>query len=368
MRKIGVIGIGKLGICFALNLERSGYDVIGIDIFKEYVKDINNKTLQSTEPLVEEYLKKSLKLKASTKLNDVIDDDIDLLFVFVATPSLPDGSYDHSQIERISDELITFGRRNHPTHLIVGCTTMPGYCNTLATKMSPYNYTVSYNPEFIAQGNIIHDLQNPDQVLIGEADDEVGLILEQVYSTICKNQPIYCRMDRLSAEITKIATNCFLTTKISFANSIGDLAIKTGANKEKILEAIGSDSRIGRKYLGYGFGFGGPCFPRDNRALGKFARENDYELLISDATDDVNRRHLTFQLEEYLKTYPEGSTIIFNGVSYKKGSTLIEESQQLALAVSLSKKKRNVLIRDQKEVIRQVEKLYPNLFTFEETQ
>lgn len=368
MRKIGVIGIGKLGICFALNMERKDYEVIGVDVFQDYVNSINNKTLRSTEPLVEVYLKESTRLSVSTKLRDLIDDDIALLFVFVATPSLPDGSYDHSQIERISDELIAFGRRNHPTHLIIGCTTMPGYCDTLATKMDPYNYTVSYNPEFIAQGNIIHDLQNPDQVLIGEANDKVGLMIQQVYSTICENQPVYCRMDRLSAEITKIATNCFLTTKISFANSIGDLAIKTGADKEKILRAIGSDSRIGTKYLRYGFGFGGPCFPRDNRALGKFARENNYELLISDATDEVNKRHLTFQLEEYLKKYPEGSTVIFDGVSYKKGSLLIEESQQLALAVSLSEKKRNVVIRDLKEVILQVEKLYPNLFTFEETQ
>ena len=368
MRKIGVIGIGKLGICFALNLERKGYDVIGVDVFEEYVKDINNKTLQSTEPLVEDYLKKSLKLKASTKLNDVIDDDIDLLFVFVATPSLPDGSYDHSQMERISDELITFGRRNHPTHLIVGCTTMPGYCNTLGTKMSPYNYTVSYNPEFIAQGSIIQDQQHPDRVLIGEANETAGNRIQELYERICDNSPTFCRMDRLSAEIAKIATNCFLTTKISFANSIGDLAIQTGADKDKILKAIGADSRIGPKYLNYGFGFGGPCFPRDNRALGKFASENNYGLLISEATDEVNKRHLDFQLKQLLEKHPEGSTLTFDGVGYKKGSTLIEESQQLALAVSLSKKKRNVLIRDQKEVIRQVEKLYPNLFTFEETQ
>lgn len=368
MKKIGVIGIGKLGICFALNLERKGYDVIGVDVLEEYVKDLNNKTLHSTEPLVEEYLKNSVKLKASTKLSNIIDDDIKLLFVFVATPSLPDGSYDHSQIERISDELITFGRRNHQTHLIIGCTTMPGYCDALAKKIAPYNYTVSYNPEFIAQGNIIRDQQQPDQVLIGEANETAGNSIQEVYENICDNSPTFCRMDRLSAEIAKIATNCFLTTKISFANSIGDLAIQTGADKDKILKALGADSRIGPKYLNYGFGFGGPCFPRDNRALGKFASENNYRLLISEATDEVNKRHLDFQLKQLLEEHPEGSTVTFDGVSYKKGSILLDESQQLALALALHKKNRKVLIRDLKEVIEQVEKLYPNLFTFEETQ
>jgi nucleotide sugar dehydrogenase len=368
MEKIGLIGIGKLGICFALNLERKGYHVIGVDIDAAYVQAINSKQLISPEPKVSEYLSNSANLKASTNLKDVVQNDIAKLFVFVATPSLPDGSYDHSQIEKITNELIDFGKREVTTHLIIGCTTMPGYCQKLAKRMQPYNYTVNYNPEFIAQGSIIHNQQFPDQVLIGEANKAVGNEIQKVYETICENEPTFCRMDPLSAEICKIATNCFLTTKISFANSIGDLAIQTGADKDKILKALGADSRIGAKYLNYGFGFGGPCFPRDNRALGKFASENNYRLLISEATDEVNKRHLDFQLKQLLEEHPEGSTVTFDGVSYKKGSILLDESQQLALALALHKKNRKVLIRDLKEVIEQVEKLYPNLFTFEETQ
>lgn len=366
MKHIGIIGIGKLGICFALNAERKEFEVLGIDISSEYVCQVNNKTLKSSEPLVEDYLKDSKNFKASTNLHEIIHDNISVIFVFVATPSLTDGSYDHSQIEKISAELISFGRREHPVHLVIGCTTMPKYCDTLADKLAPYNYTVSYNPEFIAQGNIIKDQQYPDQVLIGEANEAAGDMIQKIYEQICENKPVFCRMDRTSAEICKIATNCFLTTKISFANSIGDLAIITGADKDKILAAIGSDSRIGGKYLNYGFGFGGPCFPRDNRALGKFAKENDYELLISEATDEVNKRHLAFQLEQYLNKYKEGELVTFDGVSYKKGSILLDESQQLLLAVSLVKQKRKVKIIDRKEVLEQVKKIYPNMFIFEE--
>lgn len=362
MEKIGVIGIGKLGICFALNAERKGYKVIGVDVSPSYVNAINSKTLKSTEPLVEDYLSASNHFKATTSINEIIENDINTIFIFVATPSLPDGSYNHNQIERVTDDLISVGKREKEIHLVIGCTTMPGYCQQLSEKMKPYNYTISYNPEFIAQGSIIKNQQYPDQVLIGEANEEVGNYIQSIYENLCENTPTFCRMDALSAEISKIATNCFLTTKISFANSIGDLAIQAGADKDKILKAIGADSRIGSKYLGYGFGFGGPCFPRDNRALGKFADDSEYELLISKATDEVNRRHLEFQFQDYLSKYSEDEIIEFNGVSYKQGSILLDESQQLALAVKLAKSGRKVTIQDKKEVIEQVLKIYPDLF------
>ncbi|MGB1317805.1 MAG: hypothetical protein ACPG5W_06350, partial [Flavobacteriales bacterium] len=198
-----------------------------------------------------------------------------------------------------------------------------------------------------------------------EANLEVGDRLEAIYRKMVKNQPTYCRMDPLSAEITKLATNCFLTTKISFANSIGDLATKAGANPEKILAAVGSDSRIGSKYLGYGFGFGGPCFPRDNRALGKYAESEGYPLQISKATDEVNSEHFQFQLSQYLNTYGVDEPIVFDGVAYKKGTSQLTESQQLRLAVALANKGRKVVVRDTEEVTTQLNQLYPNLFDFQ---
>lgn len=360
--KVGILGIGKLGLCFALHLEKNGYQVTGVDVSNEYVSSINNKTLSSSEPFVTASLRESKNLTATCIVEDVLQDDVSLLFVFVATPSLQDGSYDHSQVESIAAQLVKFGKRKYVTDLVIGCTTMPGYCNNLAEKLKPYNYRVSYNPEFIAQGSIMHNLVNPDQVLIGEADKEAGDIIQHVYSRVCENEPNYCRMDRLSAEITKLATNCFLTTKIAFANAVGDLAIRTGADYEKILWAVGADSRIGNKYLKYGFGFGGPCFPRDNRALSLFAAQNDFEWQIGKATDLSNQNHLEEQFRYYMETYDANSEIVFDYVTYKKDSVLLEESQQLALAVKLAKAGRKVVVKERKEVANQLNNLYPGLF------
>jgi UDPglucose 6-dehydrogenase len=363
MSRIAVIGVGRLGLCFALNLERAGIHVWGIETHKEYLASLQNGTFESPEPEVNTLLAAASYLHLTDSLSCIVENDISDIFIMVATPSADEGSYDHGQIERVAHELKSIGNPLEMRNMYIGCTTMPGYCDTLAAAMAPHGYTVSYNPEFIAQGSIIRDQLYPDQVLIGEASIEVGDRLEAIYRRMVHNNPRYCRMDRLSAEITKIATNCFLTTKISFANSIGDLATKAGADPTKILSAIGADSRIGSKYLNYGFGFGGPCFPRDNRALGKFGDDQGYELLISKATDEVNRRHIDFQFSEY--THNSGP-IVFHQVSYKKDSTIIEESQQLALAVRLAKAGRQVIIRERVEVIRLVEQAHPGLFTLEE--
>lgn len=366
MKNIGIIGIGKLGICFALNLEKAGYSIVGVDANEEYVVALNNKTINSFEPFVNEYLQEAKNFKATTLLSDIICDEIEMIFVMVATPSLKDGSYNHNQLERIVLELISFGKRNKIIDIVIGCTVMPGYCNTLSQRLKDYNYSINYNPEFIAQGNIILNQQYPDQVLIGEACEESGDKIEAVYKQLCKNNPTICRMDLLSAEIAKIATNCFLTTKISFANSIGDLARKVGANPDKILSAIGADSRIGSKYLGYGFGFGGPCFPRDNRALNLYARQSSHELLISAATDEINKQHLEFQFQQYLQKFLPNDVIMFDYITYKKDSILLDESQQLALAVKLAKAGRSVKIIERKEIIAVLSNDYPDLFILEE--
>ena len=134
MEKIGIIGLGKLGLCLGLNLEKVGYTILGVDIDDNYISDINNKSFVSSEPLVSEYLLQSTKLIASTKIDQLVHDDIDTIFILVATPSLPNGSYDHSQIEKVANQLIVLGEREKCVDIIVGCTVMPGYCNTFKRK------------------------------------------------------------------------------------------------------------------------------------------------------------------------------------------------------------------------------------------
>lgn len=361
---IGVIGLGKLGICFALNLDHVGFQVTGLDLNPDYVAQINQRTLQSFEPQVENLLASAKQLHATTDLGELLATSADLIFLVVATPSLPDGSYNHQQVDNVVAALRAQGRSNRPRHLVVMCTTMPGYCDSIAEELATLNYTLSYNPEFIAQGTVVRDQQFPDQVLIGEASEAVGDMIVAVYAQLCQSSPTYCRMSRISAEIAKIATNCFLTTKISFANSIGDLATRVGAEPDKILAAIGSDDRIGARYLKYGFGYGGPCFPRDNRALGLYGSQQGYPMLISNATDQVNQNHLQFQVAAFLATHPEDQALVFDTVTYKEGTTILEESQQLALAVEVAKAGRQVSIIEHPAVIHELKAAYGDLFTY----
>lgn len=365
MAKIGVVGIGRLGLCFALNLERVGFDVYGVDSNSDYIQSIRNKTLVSNEPHVESFLSQSEYLNVSTELQSVINPEIQLIFICVPTPSKADGTFDHSYIEQVCDEILTFDRPEKETHLIINSTVMPGYCDQLYEKMSAHGYSVSYNPEFIAQGSIIEDQQFPDQVLIGEASEEVGSEIEAIYRCFVQNDARFSRMSRTEAEITKLAVNCFLTTKIAFANSIGDLTIQNGGNQDNVLGAIGADSRIGSNFLRYGFGYGGPCLPRDNRAMGQAAKQAGLELPISAATDKSNNLHRDFQREAFELSYSEDEQIVFTGLTYKPNSDIIEESQRLQLAVDLAKKGYKVLLRDRAEVINQIGAIHHDLFSYE---
>ena len=232
-------------------------------------------------------------------------------------------------------------------------------------KLEPYGYTVTYNPEFIAQGTILKDQSNPDMVLIGEGSTEIGDILENAYNKMTDNKPRICRMSRTEAEICKISLNCFLTTKISFANMIGDIASANNLPAENILNAIGSDTRIGNKYLKYGYGYGGPCFPRDNRALAIFANDIGRPAPISLATDNMNKIHLEFQIQQFCENTPIGETILLESVTYKPQTIILEESQQLAFAVGIAKSGHYVIIRETQPVINQLAEKYGDLFVYE---
>lgn len=363
MKHVSVIGIGKLGLCFSLTLERSGYNVVGVDVSQEYVDLINKKEFVSSEAGVTDALQKAESFEATTSVESALSHS-DLLFVIVATPSLENGRYDHSQIDSLLDELEGHGRQENQKHLIVCCTTMPGYCDSITERMNKLNYTVSYNPEFIAQGTILRDQERPDMVLIGEANSEIGDILQEIYEKHTTNEPRICRMSVVEAEITKLALNCFLTTKIAYANMIGDIVTRSGGEPSTVLSAIGSDSRIGNKYLGYGYGYGGPCFPRDNRALAIFAADIGMEAPISVASDESNSLHLQYQISEFVENNSKDEEVCFDFVTYKPESTLLVESQQLAFAVGIAQAGFKVVIREREEVISQLKEKYGDLFEY----
>ena len=367
MQKIGIIGIGKLGLCLALNLEKAGFDVIGIDLSQEYVDLINTKKLSSPEPYVSEMLLQSKNLKASIHLSDILSKDVKIIFVLVPTTANNTDGYDHHYLDGVMNSLVCFGIREEEVLLVISSTTMPGYCDSLAKRLEPHNYHIIYNPEFIAQGRVIYDQTNMAQVIFGSDNPEKAKILERIYDKLNVNAaPKYYYMSRKSAELTKIATNCFLTTKIAFANSIGDLATSIGADPDLVLDAIGADPRIGSEFLKYGFGYGGPCLPRDNRALSQIEKEGlPEDLLLSEAVDHSNKAHLEYQLKQFQKKYNTSEIIIFDQVTYKKGTPNTEESQQLALAINLAKQGYRVKIVETQNLINTISERFGDLFEYE---
>ncbi len=353
--KIGVIGAGRLGICFALLCEAAGYDVLVSDIREEYVNDLNNRKIITNEPEVENLLRMAKNFKATTDNREVID-ECDLIYTLVSTPSLPDGSYNVSSVWDVVD---CFGEVEDKKYFVVGCTVNPGDCEKFSQKL-PNNIEVFYNPEFIAQGSIINDLRTADMVLLGHsAHKNNELIIQEIknlYKKIQTTRSIVCCMSNTSAEITKIAVNCFLTTKISYANMLGDVLHQAGCGDEitNVLTAIGTDSRIGRKYLNYGFGYGGPCLPRDNRAFAAFARSVGMNYNLGFVTDEINNQHAKFVCEFYEKMNDKNNPFYFDSIAYKKGTDILTESQQYRLCLDLLDKGYKVYIRNDSRITPQI--------------
>ena len=327
--KIGVIGAGRLGICFALLVDRVGYDVVVSDVRESYVKGLNERTISTNEPEVADLLKDS-NIRATTSNKEVIE-ECNIIYTFVATPSTKDGNYDVSAVdsvvkdfEGVSDKIF-----------VVGCTTNPGDCEKFQKKLD--GVKVFYNPEFIAQGSIVQGLREADMVLVGgdyDAHEEHNAIF-QIYEAIQTTPLNYNSMSLTAAELTKIALNCFLTMKISYANQVGEVMSRFGLGKEidNVLDAIGADSRVGSKYLGYGFGFGGPCLPRDNRAFAHAAERVGLKNNIGLTIDAFNDEHSDFLVDYLCERNPNKKRPFYfsEGVTYKKGTDILEESQQYKL-------------------------------------
>ena len=352
--KIGVIGAGRLGICFALLCERAGYDVLVSDIREDYVNDLNAKKISTNEPEVEDLLRISKNFRATTNNKEVIE-ECDLIYTLVATPSLEDGSYDVSAVWDVVEDLKDVTKKKY---FVVGCTTNPGDCDAFQ-KYLPRNVHVMYNPEFIAQGSIISDLKQADMVLLGvdpTMEDHVVDDIRTLYKKIQTTRAIVCVMSPKSTEITKIAVNCFLTTKISYANMLGDVLHKSGCGDETtaVLRAIGTDSRIGGKYLNYGLGYGGPCLPRDNRAFAHFAQKVGLEYNLGYVTDGFNNEHAQTVADYWEEMNKDRKPFYFEYISYKKGTDIITESQQYRLCLDLLDRGFKVYIQNDRRVSSQV--------------
>jgi len=338
--KIGVIGAGRLGLTFALLCEKAGYDVLVSDKREDYVQNLNQGVCVTNEPMIQKMLFEVYDFKSTTDNIEIIR-ECDVIFTFVATPSTVDGNYDTSKVFEVANDFFTASQLEIPVYdkkFIIGCTTNPGDVEQIQDKLRMFNIQVAYNPEFIAQGEIVKGLEQSDIVLIGTEYPELGNMLVKIYEKI-QTTPVNAHiMSSKAAEVTKIGINCFLTTKISYANMMGDILMKAGLNDEidTVLSAIGGDTRVGKKYMKYGFGFGGPCLPRDNRALGYYAKNLGMELNLPLTVDDFNKEHAAFLKDHYISLNPNKETpFVMNYITYKRGTDILEESQQFKLCIDL---------------------------------
>ena len=356
LHSISVCGLGKLGSCIAATLAVRGFDVVGIDIDREKVDKINRGVAPVDEPLLAEAVRVGhSRLRATLDPKDAVATDA--TFFIPPSPSLPDGSFSNEfllkAMQPVARAVKEAGKRNHL--FVCSSTTTPGTIDTVLIPMLEReldgvcgeDFGVCYNPEFIALGDVVNGLLDPDLVLIGESDPDSGAALEELYRKFNRNSPRIARMSIVSAELTKISLNSFVTMKISFTNQLRLIAARhQGANIHAILDALGNDSRIGKKYLRAGLSYGGPCFPRDNRLLAYTARQVGLDAPLAEASDRVNERTKQELVDTVDQMATPGQTVAVLGVTYKPNTYITEEAAGLFLAQQLKRRGRRVLIHD----------------------
>jgi UDPglucose 6-dehydrogenase len=356
--KISVIGLGKLGSPLAAVFASKGFEVIGVDMNVAAVEAINSGRAPVDEPQLQELIEQHRqRLRATLDVDEAISGS-EVTFVVVPTPSDAAGRFSNAAVLRAMESVGTALRRKSEYHVVViTSTVMPGSTDgeirasleRHADRAVGPALGLCYNPEFIALGSVVRDMLRPDMILIGESDSKAGDLLETIYLSSCDNQPAIRRMNFVNAELSKIAVNTFVTTKISYANMLADICDRLpGANVDVVTQALGSDSRIGTKYLKGATGYGGPCFPRDNVAFGVLARSLGARAELAEATDVLNR----YQVERVLGTvearlFDSGAVGVL-GLSYKPDTAVVEESQGVALVERLLDRGHRVIAYDPK--------------------
>jgi UDPglucose 6-dehydrogenase len=373
---ISVIGLGKLGLCTAACFASKGHRVIGIDTNQHILDQLRLKQCPIDEPGLEELLEKAW---ANLTVADNADEAVrnsEITLIIVPTPSQSDGKFTNKFIETALQPLAISLKEKGSFHVIdVVSTVMPGSCDRqfkpmlekISGKVCGADFGLVYNPEFIALGSVIRDFLNPDMVLIGASDNRSGDIVKELYLSIYEGNPDIKVMSLVNAEITKLSLNCFVTMKISFANELASICERVpGADIDAITGALGSDTRIGFKYLKGGLGFGGPCFPRDNQAFQAFARESGVEPRLGPQVVAINNSVVDRLFDIISKNTNSGDKVALLGLSYKRGTHIIEESQSIMLAKRLLNSGFVVSVHDPKALSAAKDALGDNVSYFDD--
>lgn len=348
---IGVIGLGKLGCSMFAAFASNGNKVFGYDINERSRDILKTKKAPVTETDLEKEIELGFKNYIIVNCPEDVVKNSEVIYIIVPTPSLSDGTFDTQYLENVIENITSTDCDCEEKLLVITSTVLPGDTRLkLINKVRIKNEPISkikfcYSPEFIALGSVLKDLKNPDFLLVGEEVPNCSEPHIKAMMSILRDKNIPIRkMSIESAEMAKISINSYITSKISFANAIGLTAESiNNCSPNDVLSAIGSDSRIGNKYLSKGLGFGGPCFPRDNRAIQQVINRTEnlnYHLPIDNEIFNKELPNFYANKIETLCNEKNINNILIVGLTYKDGSHLLEESQAYSIALKLASLKK----------------------------
>lgn len=335
--KITVIGTGYVGLVAGACLADMGNEVICIDNDTNKINQLKNGVIPIYEPGLEELVKANSKegrLSFSSDLDNAVKIS-QVCFIAVGTPQGEDGSAD---LKYVFDVAKSIARAMNGYKVIVNKSTVPvgtaQQVEQIVKENTNHPFDVVSNPEFLKQGNAVDDFLHPDRVIIGSNSDKATQIMQDIYAPFFRTGNRVIVMDVKSSEMTKYASNSFLATKISFMNEIANLCEKVGADAQMVRIGMSTDSRIGNKFLFPGLGYGGSCFPKDVKALVKTGLENNCEMKIVAAADEVNKKQREIFVNKILKRFNanlQGKTIGIWGLAFKPKTNDMREAPAITI-------------------------------------
>ncbi|WP_304141495.1 UDP-glucose/GDP-mannose dehydrogenase family protein [Mesoflavibacter zeaxanthinifaciens] len=333
--KIAVIGTGYVGLVTGTCLAETGNEVLCIDIDADKVQKMQNGEVPIYEPHLDVLFERNIKanrLKFSTSLDEGLEHG-DIIFLALPTPEDEDGSADLKYILGVADDI---GKLIKDYKVIVDKSTVPvGTSDKVKETISKHakvEFDVVSNPEFLREGFAVDDFLKPERIVVGSSSERATKLMEKLYKPYVRSGNPIIIMDEKSAELTKYASNSFLAAKITFMNEIANFCEKVGADVDKVRIGMGTDSRIGKRFLFPGIGYGGSCFPKDVKALHKSGLDNNYNFKILDAVINVNARQklvLIPKIENHFNNDLKGKNIAIWGLAFKPETDDIREAPSL---------------------------------------
>ena len=375
--KIAVVGTGYVGLVTGTCFAETGNEVICVDIDKSKVDKLASGKITIYEPGLEKIFLRNQKegrVRFTTSLAEGIE-NAEVIFLALPTPPGEDGSADLKYILGVAKELGTLIKAGDYKVIIDKSTVPVGTAEKVKQALISNSgieetFDVVSNPEFLREGVAVDDFMKPDRVVIGTSSEKAKKILSDLYAPFVRQGNPVIFMDEKSAELTKYAANAFLATKITFMNEIAQLCEQLGADVDMVRRGIGSDDRIGRRFLFPGIGYGGSCFPKDVQALAKSSKEANYNFKILDAVMEVNEKqklHLVPKIKDYFNNNLQGKKIALWGLAFKPNTDDIREAPALYLIEAFLTAGATVATFDP-EAMNNVKQLLGNKVTFVDSQ